>query len=360
MDFELLINRITKANEQAIKTSKSRWDSIAKPLGSLGILEESIIKISGIIGTSSVKLNKKALITMCADNGVVEEGVTQAGQEITAIVTENFTKEKATVSIMCKKNNIDLFPIDIGIYKDMDNYLDEKDGLKPFEIINRKISYGTKNLMKEPAMTKEETIKAIKVGIELVKELKNQDYNIIATGEMGIGNTTTSSSIAAVLLNKDVKEVTGKGAGLSNEGLNRKINVINEAIKINKPNPNDPLDVLCKLGGFDIAGLVGVFIGGAVYKIPILIDGFISAVAALVAYKINPLIKDYMLASHVSKEPAGKMLLDYLGLKPFLNAEMCLGEGSGAICAIPILELSLEVYNKMSSFNEFDFKYIPL
>lgn len=351
---------ITKADEKAKLEARKRWDSIAKPLRSLGLLEEAIIKIAGCYGTSNVNINKKALITMCADNGIVLEGVTQTTQEITALVAENFTKDKATVSIMCKKLGVDLFPIDIGIYRDLDSYLLEDNGLKPFNLINRKISYGTKSFFKEAAMTKEDTIKAIDVGIDLVKNLKDMGYNIIATGEMGIGNTSTSSAVAAVFLEEKVERVTGKGAGLSDEGLERKIFVIKEAIKKQKPNKEDVIDVLSKVGGLDIAGLVGVYLGGAIYKIPIIIDGFISAVAALGACKINPLVKDYILPSHVSKEPAGRLILEELGLKPLLNLEMCLGEGSGAIALMPILELACEVYNKMSNFNEFGFEYVPL
>ena len=361
MKLEEILKNIEDIDEKSMDEADRRWDSIAKPLKSLGLLEGAIIKIAGIIKNSRVSLDKKALIIMCADNGVVKEGVTQTGQEVTANVTENFTNEKATTSIMAKSIGVDVFPVDIGVYRDMDDTINDNEKIQPFKILNRKIAYGTNDILKGPAMTRNDAIKAINVGLSLVKHLKNCGYNIIATGEMGIGNTTTSSAMASVLLNRPVEEVTGKGAGLTSEGLERKINVIKEAIKLNKPDCNDPIDVLAKVGGYDIAGLVGVFIGGAVYNIPIVIDGFISAVAALTASRIEPKVKQYMLPSHVSKEPAGKMLLDALGLKPFITCEMCLGEGSGAVAVLPILDMACIVYNKMSSFNDIGIEeYKPL
>lgn len=361
MKLEEILKNIEDIDEKSMDEADRRWDSIAKPLKSLGLLEGAIIKIAGIIKNSRVSLDKKALIIMCADNGVVEEGVTQTGQEVTANVTENFTDEKATVSIMSKSIGVDVFPVDIGIYRDMDGALKEDEEIKPFNILNRKIAYGTDNMLKGPAMTRENAVKAIEIGISLVKHMKNCGYDIIATGEMGIGNTTTSSAIASILLNEPVESVTGKGAGLTSSGLERKIQVIKESIKLNSPNANDPLDVLSKVGGYDIAGLVGVFIGGAVYNIPIVIDGFISAVAALVASRIEPKTIQYMIPSHVSKEPAGKMLLDALALKPFITCEMCLGEGSGAVALFPILDMACTVYNKMSSFDDIGIEeYKPL
>lgn len=354
MNLEKALEKITSSNKDIIKESIKRWDSIAKPLRSLGFLEEAIAKIAGMTENVNINIDKKALIIMCSDNGVVKEKVTQTGSEVTAIVAENFTKKKATVSIMAEVSKTDVFTVDIGIEMDMENSLDINEDIIPFKILNRKVSYGTKNLYVEPAMTREETISAIEVGINLVKELKNKGYNIIATGEMGIGNTTTSSAIASVLLDMPVELVTGKGAGLSSKGLERKIHVIKESIKLNKPNREDPLDVLSKVGGLDIAGLVGVFIGGAAFKIPIVIDGFISAVAALIAVRIKPEVIDYILPSHMSKEPAGKILLKELALTPFINCGMFLGEGTGAIAVFPLLEMACNVYKDMSTFSEID------
>lgn len=361
MNLENAIKQITPSNKEVMEECINRFDGIAKPLRSLGTLEEAIVKIAGMTENINVDINKKALIIMCADNGVVKEQVTQTGSEVTAIVAENFTKRKATVSIMAEVSKTDIFPVDIGMIKDIEGSLGINEDVVPFKILNRKISYGTSNMFTQAAMTREETIKAIEVGINLVEKLKNKGYKIIATGEMGIGNTTTSSSIASVLLDEPVELVTGKGAGLSSKGLDRKIHVIKEAIKLNKPKESDPIDVLSKVGGLDIAGLVGVFIGGATFKIPIVIDGFISATAALVAVRMQPLVIDYILPSHVSKEPAGEMVLKALGLTPFITCGMFLGEGTGAVAVFPILDMACNVYKDMSTFSQIDVEeYVPL
>ncbi|MEE1196590.1 MAG: nicotinate-nucleotide--dimethylbenzimidazole phosphoribosyltransferase [Lachnospiraceae bacterium] len=339
MDIREICKNILPVDKAAAAESQRRWNSIAKPLHSLGKLEDAIIKIAGITGDPVMHLEKKGLITMCADNGIVEEEVTQTGQEVTAIVTDNFLTGAATASVMCQKAGADIFPVDIGVAADTN-------------AISKKIAYGTKNFVKEPAMTREQAEKAILVGIQMVEDLKTRGYGILATGEMGIGNTTTSSAAASVLLKKPVEEVTGYGAGLSSEGLNRKINAIKKGIALHKPDPEDAVDVLAKVGGFDLAGIAGVFIGGALFRVPILIDGFISAVGALCAVKICPEVKDFMLATHVSKEPAARMIMDALGLDAPLHCDMCLGEGTGAVAFFPILDLANEVYSKMSTFND--------
>lgn len=348
MTVEQAVSLVTAADEEAKEACKRRWDSIAKPLNSLGKLESYLIKIAGMTGTSAISLDKKALVVMCADNGVVEEGVTQTGQEVTAIVSENFLKEQATASIMCRETGTNIFPVDIGIATDTN-------------IINKKIAYGTRNMTKGPAMTREEAEKAILTGIEMVGELKEKGYKIIATGEMGIGNTTTSSAVVSVLTGLPVETVTGRGAGLSTEGLSRKINAISRAVEINRPDPEDGIDVLSKVGGFDLAGLAGVFLGGAVHKVPVVIDGFISAAAALAAVRICPAAREYMLASHVSKEPAACMLLEKLELEAALHCDMCLGEGTGAVALMPLLNLACAVYNGMSTFQDINVEeYKPL
>lgn len=338
-ELEQLLQQIKPLHKEAMIESQNRWNAIAHPLHSLGKLEDFIIQVAGITGNPRMYLDKKALVIMCADNGVVEEGVTQTGQEVTAIVAENFLTKKASAAIMCQVANGDIFPVDIGIARDTD-------------IINKKIAYGTKNMVKEPAMTREEVLQAIGVGIEIVRELKEKGYGVIATGEMGIGNTTTSSAITAVLLEQPAEVVTGVGAGLSKEGLERKIQVIKKAISLHKPNKNDCIDVLSKVGGLDIAGLVGVFLGGGIYKVPIVIDGFISGVAALCAVHLCEGVKEYMIASHLSKEPATKMVLDAIGGNPFLDCEMHLGEGTGAVTAFPLLTMGCAVYQGMTTFDK--------
>lgn len=343
------IKIIQPLDQEAMKAAKEQWDSIAKPLGSLGKLEENIIRIAGIQRSKQVIINKKALVIMCADNGVVEEGVTQSGQEVTAIVAENFLDVKSCAAIMCKDTGTDILPIDIGMATDTPR------------VEKRKIAYGTRNMAREPAMTRQEATAAIETGIRIAGELKEKGYHILATGEMGIGNTTTSSAVTSVLCGIEPECVTGRGAGLSTEGLQRKINVIKKAVKLHNPNQEDPIDVLSKVGGFDIAGLTGLYLGGAANRMPVVIDGFISATAALVAGRLCPGALDYMLASHASKEPAGTLLLDLLKKSPSLTCDMCLGEGTGAVALFPLLSMGLRIYQEMSTFSEINMEnYVPL
>ena len=331
MKLEEALRKIRPADRRSMEEARARWRTVGKPLFSLGRLEDAVIRMAGIKGTSSYTLEKKALVILCADNGVVEEGVTQTGQEVTAIVTENFTKKAASVCFMSEVAGVDLFPVDIGVARDVDHVT------RP----EYKVAYGTKNMARGPAMSREEAERAILTGIRLVQELAEKGYDIIATGEMGIGNTTTSSAVVSVLLGR-----------LTTEGLRRKVDAIRRAVRLNAPDPADAVDVLAKVGGLDIAGLAGVFLGGAVCHIPIVIDGFISSAAALCAARIAPDCGDYMMPSHRSNEPAGGMVLEALGLSPFIDCGMSLGEGSGAVAVLPLLEMGLEVYNRMSTFEE--------
>ena len=336
----LTIARDGSPDTEAEKAAADRQKVLAKPTGALGKLEDISIQMAGITGRVKNEISKKAIVIMSADNGVVEEGVTQTGQEITALVAESFLQTKAASSIMCRTVNCDIFPVDVGVATDV-------------SILNRKIAYGTKNMAKEPAMTREQAIQAIETGIEVACMMKEKGYQIMATGEMGIGNTTTSSAIASVLLDLPVEKMTGRGAGLSTEGLNRKIQVIKHAIEIHKPDKADPIDVLAKVGGFDIGGIAGLFLGGAACHMPVVIDGVISATGAVLAAAICPQAKDYMLASHVSKEPAGQLILEALGKDAPLHCDMCLGEGTGALNLFPLLDTGLAVYHGMSDFHNF-------
>ncbi len=341
-EFYELLNTVAPAIESAALSAKRRWDLIAKPIGSLGLLEDSIIRIAALTGSDDVQLKKRAVFVFCADNGVVSEGVTQTGPEVTAIVAENLTRGDTSVCRMAAVARAEVVPVDMGMLTASKNE----------RILDRRIASGTKNMVLGPAMTKEDAVKGIRHGIELVREFKEKGFGIIATGEMGIGNTTTSSAVAAVLLGKPVTSVTGRGAGLSDDGLVRKISAIERAIKLNEPDPSDPLDVLSKLGGFDIAGMTGAFIGGAIYRVPIIIDGFISAVSALIAKRLCPNAACAMFPSHVSAEPAGTMVLDELGLKALITAGMRLGEGTGAVALLPLLDMGLAVYNGMPTFDD--------
>lgn len=325
---------------KAMQKSHEHWNSIAKPLNSLGILEKYIMQIAGITGNPDVKLNKRCAVIMCADNGVVCEGVTQTGSEVTSIVANAIADGTSNINRMAQTFNADVIAVDMGINSDIKND----------KVINRKIAYGTKNIARESAMTLKQAEQAISYGIDVVRDLKNKGTDIIVTGEMGIGNTTTSSAVASVLLGVAPELVTGKGSGLDEVRFKHKIETVRKAIETNSPDKNNPLDVLSKLGGFDIAGMTGLFLGGAVYRVPVIIDGVISAVSALLAYRINPESRNFMLCSHVSKEPAGKMILDETGLKPIINAELCLGEGTGGILLLPMLDGALSVYNSAHKF----------
>ena len=335
-DLEQVIRQIRPLDEHAMEQAKKQWNSIAKPLHSLGKLEEHIIRIAGITGDPDVKIEEKALIVMCADNGVVEEGVTQTGQEVTAIVAENFLSGETSAAIMCKKAGARILPIDIGM-------------AGKTKVPGHKVACGTRNFAKEPAMTRDQALQSILTGVRIVEEQKKAGVELLATGEMGIGNTTTSSAVLAALLQIDPEKVTGRGAGLTSAGLLRKIQVIRQALALHKPDANDPVDVLAKVGGFDIGGLAGVYLGAAKMRLPVLIDGFISGTAALLACRLCPEAKEYMIASHKSKEPGMQILLKALGLSASLDCDMCLGEGTGAVAFFPVLDMAA-VYRQMSTF----------
>ena len=340
MILDEAVKKVRPLDEKAMEGARKRWDSIAKPLHSLGELENMLTQIAGITGTLEVRVEKKAVVAMCADNGVVEEGVTQTGQEVTAVVAENFLEGTTTCCVMCRQCGAELFPVDVGMVTDTKVRTDLK------------VAYGTRNMTREPAMTRDQAIRGIEAGIAMAEELKEKGYQVLATGEMGIGNTTTSSAVAAVLLGKPVEDMTGRGAGLTSEGLVRKINAIKKAIALNNPDRSDAIDVLTKVGGLDIAGMAGVFIGGAALGMPVVMDGFISCVSALIAVKICPQVSDHIIASHVSKEPAAQLLLKELGKEAIIHAGMCLGEGTGAVALFPMMDLSCAVYNSMSTFGD--------
>ena len=351
MTLEEVVRGIAPADQAAMEQARRRWDSIAKPLGSLGLLEEAVVRMAGITGSPDVDISRRAVVVMCADNGVVARGVTQTGQEVTAIVAENMSSGDTSVCAMARAANAQVVPVDVGVARP----------LAGARVVQRNIRRGTADMTLGPAMTRSEAERAVLVGVEAAQGLCARGINLLATGEMGIGNTTTSSAIAAVLLDRPVEDMTGRGAGLSSEGLQRKIAAIRTAVSVNRPDPADVLDVLHKVGGLDIAGLAGVFLGGALCRVPVLVDGFISSVAALAAARLCPACKDYMLGSHASEEPASKLVLSALGLRPFLYAGMRLGEGTGAVAVMPLLDMGLAVYREMATFEDTNIEaYQPL
>ena len=342
VSLETVLKGIKPIDKEAVKSAKAHWDRVAKPLNSLGVLEEDICRIAGVKRREEFSLDKKCIVIMCADNGIVAEGVTQTGQDVTAAVAKNMAARRSCVCLMAACAGAEVLPVDVGIAADMTET----------GILDRKIAWGTRDFLKEPAMTRKEAVKALEVGIEAAGILHEKGCDLAGTGEMGIGNTTTSSAVASVLLGQPVETMTGRGAGLSSDGLTRKIQAIKKAIDLNKPDAKDSIDVLAKVGGLDIAGMAGVYLGGAALQIPVLIDGFISGVAALVAARLCPEAADYMIASHVSKEPAAHLVLDELGKEAVLHADMCLGEGTGAIALCPFLDMGATLYNTLSTFDD--------
>ena len=333
----------------AMARAKAHWDGIAKPLDGLGKLETAIVRIAGLTGSENVRIDRRTVLVLCADNGIVKEGVTQTDASVTATMARRISEHRSSVCLMAKTARADVIPVDLGM-------LTRAEGVRDLHVAD-----GTANMANGPAMTKEQALAAIEAGVLLAKERADAGDSILVTGEMGIGNTSTSAAIASVLLNLPVEAVTGRGAGLSDAGLLKKRDAIRRAIGKNRPDPKDAFDVLCKLGGFDLAGLAGLYIGAAMRRVPILIDGLPSSVAALVSARLVPNCVTAMLASHCSKEPVARAILDALGLEPVLFADMKLGEGTGAVCMLPLLDMALSVYHGSVSFAETGIgQYVPL
>ncbi len=351
MTYEEALSSITELDQEAMEKAQARLDSLTKPLGSLGRLEDIVKQIAGITKKPFPTVKKKAVIIMCADNGVVEEGVSSCPKSVTSSVTQNFTKGFTGINVFTRHSGADTVVVDIGVDDDIDCA----------GVLDRKIRKGTWNIAKGPAMTRDEAIAAIGVGIEMVEILSKRDVNLLGTGEMGVGNTTTSSAIAAVLTGNSAEDMVGRGAGLSQEDFRNKIEVVKRAIEINKPDSSDALDVLIKLGGFDIAGLTGCFLGAAAFRIPILIDGFISAAAALVAIRLKPGCRDFIFPSHGSAEPGNIRIMQELGFEPMMNLGMRLGEGTGAALAFHVIDAAIAAYNQMGTFGDANIEqYQPL
>ncbi len=324
-----------------MEAAQERLDSLTKPLGSLGRLEELAKQIVGISAKEMPELRNKVIFTLAADHGVTEEGVSAYPKEVTAQMVYNFVRGGAGINVLAKHAGVRVVVVDMGVAEDLK--------ASP-ELVIRKIAYGTKNMAKGPAMTKDEAVKSIEAGIAVFEEEFKKGIDIIGTGEMGIGNTTTASAITAVFTGKSVEELTGRGAGVDDKGLKNKIEIIKKAIQVNQPDTGDAIDVLSKVGGFEIAGLAGIILAAAARKVPVMIDGFISGAAALVAYKIEPKVKDYMIASHCSVEIGHRIILDYIGLEPILDLNLRLGEGTGAALGISLADAAVKILTQMATF----------
>jgi nicotinate-nucleotide--dimethylbenzimidazole phosphoribosyltransferase len=360
--FELL-ETIEDLDRDGMEAARKREESLAKPPGSLGKLEDIAVQLSGISGRLHNTVDKSCIAIMCSDNGVVEEGVSSAPQFVTLAQTINFTRRLTGVGTLAKYFDVDLLTVDLGINADLPKELLAAEPLEKAgselrvinKIVDRKIRKSTSNLAKEPAMTREEAIQALSTGIEMAREIKKAGYTIFGIGEMGIGNTTTSSAILSALTGLPASETVGKGGGITDSSFARKREIIDDVSQkygFHGQENIDVIDVLSKVGGFDIAAMTGAFLGAAVYRLPVVIDGFISIVAAFTAMKIAPLAKEFMIASHVSKEQGYAHALKALGLPPMLNLDMRLGEGSGCPLAFQIIRGACAVMNQMATFEE--------
>ena len=349
-ELKNLLAAVTPPDEAARAAAHAHWAALAKPLGGLGRLEGMVEDVAALTGDPVPDVSRRAVLVLCADNGVVAQGVSQTDASVTRAVLENLTARRTSVCRIAAAAHCDVVPVDMGIA-----------GAPVPGAADCRITAGTADFTTGPAMTRAQAVQAIAAGIALVRAQKQNGAQLLATGEMGIGNTTTSSAVAAVLLGQEPVVMTGRGAGLSDAGLQKKIHAIETAVAVNRPDPADVLDVLHKVGGLDIAGLAGVFLGGALCHTPVLVDGFISSVAALVAARLCPACKDYMLGSHASEEPASRLVLSELGLRPFLYAGMRLGEGTGAVAVMPLLDMGLAVYREMATFEDTNIEaYQPL
>ncbi len=337
------IKMIKPLDKEAMAAARARQDILTKPAGSLGRLEELSIQLAGIQGKSRPNIEKKAIITMAGDHGVVDEKVGNWPREVTAQMVANFLRGGAGINVLARQISARIIFVDMGVASD----------LKPDpKLIVRKIDYGTKNMCRGPAMSAAQADKAIETGVEIVGGEAEKGLDILGTGDMGIGNTTASSAVFAALSGKNVEEVTGRGTGLSDEQLAHKIEVIKRALAVNRPDPSKPHDVLGKVGGFEIGGLAGVMLGAAARRIPVVIDGFISGAAALIATSLAPQVKEYIIAAHCSAEAGHAAMLKYMGLKPLVNLDMRLGEGTGAALGIFIAEAAARTLNEMATFAE--------
>ena len=339
MDLESLVKKIKPADQDAMAKARERQAQLAKPPGSLGRLEDLSVQLAGITGKVHNQVDDQHLLVFAADNGVVEEGVSCAPQSVTLMQTVNLTRAKTGASALAKYFGCKITVCDVGVCVDVP----EK------KVLNRKIAYGTNNLAKGPAMTRDQALQGILTGAELAE---NTPADVFGVGEMGIGNTTTSSAVLAVLLHLDVEAVTGRGGGVTDDSFRKKKQVIRQSISLNQPDPQDPVDVLAKVGGFDICAMCGAFLGAAASRRPVVIDGFISAVAALCAYRLCPAVRDYLIPSHASFEIGYKLAMEEMGLEPILLLGMRLGEGSGCPLAFQVLQAACAVINGMATFDQ--------
>ncbi len=337
-----VISAVPLLRQEWYERANQRLNSLTKPPGSLGRLEEIGARIVAIREEERPDCSKKVIFTLAADHGVTEEGVSAYPKAVTRQMVLNFLSGGAAINVLCHHCGIDVVIVDIG----MEGDTDEMEGL-----VKRKVAQGTKNMACGPAMSETEMYTALEVGIDLARHAAENGSELIGTGEMGIGNTTAASAITAVLTRRPVSDVTGRGTGVDESGLRRKIQVIERAIAVNRPDPSDPLEVLRRVGGLEIAGLVGLILGAAGRRIPVVVDGFISGAAAAIACALQPRVKDFLFAAHRSSEPGHSALLEFIGQVPLLDLQMRLGEGTGGALCMTLIEAAAKLLNEMATFS---------
>jgi len=338
--LESTVKGIRPLDEAAMRAARDMLDAKLKPPGSLGRLEDIAVKLAGITGRTGVSIGKKTIMVMCADNGVTEEGVSSFPADISALVAETMLKGISGVSVLARHAGADLRVVDLGLFR----------GVNDARMLNRRIRAGTSNMANGPAMSREEAVRAIETGIETTISAIESGARILGTGEIGIGNTTTASAVVHAMTGEGLDSVVGRGAGLTDDGLRHKKEIIRRAMELNGPDPDDAVDVLSKVGGFDIAGLAGCYLAAASARTPIVIDGFIAGAAAVAACGIHPGARDFMFTSHASVEPGVAAVSRSLGLPPMLALDMRLGEGTGAALGFHVIEAAVKIMNEMGTF----------
>ena len=341
--IESTIARIKPVSQELLQQAQSRLDNKTKPLGSLGRLEEFARRIVAISGNTDPDISKKVVFTFAGDHGVTEEGVSLFPREVTPQMVLNFLSGGAGVNVLARHVGADVRVVDVGVDYDFGGVAG---------LLHKKVARGTKNFAKGPAMTREETIAALMVGIELADQCRVEGIGLVGTGEMGIGNTTPSSAIISVISGKSVAEVTHRGTGIGDAALVNKIRVIEQGIQVNAPDPSDPLDVLTKVGGLEIAAIAGLVLGCAANSIPVVIDGFISTAGALIASELHPHVRDYIFAAHESVEIGHSFMLKRIGVEPILDLQFRLGEGTGAALAMTLIDAGVKVLKEMATFEQ--------
>jgi len=326
-----------------MQSARARQDILTKPQGSLGRLEELSVQVAGITGQPIPQIKHKVALVMVGDHGVVEEGVSAYPQSVTAQMVENFLRGGAAINVLSRQMGVRVVVVDIGVATDLPSHPD---------LINKKIARGTSNLARGMAMTRTQAIQALDIGAGIIEDQIENGFDILATGEMGIGNTTPSTAIAAVLTGRPVEEIAGHGTGVNQAGLQRKIQVVRLALEINHPDPKDGIDVLAKVGGFEIGGLAGAILAAASNRRPVVIDGFISTAAAMIAVSLAPQVRDYLIAAHTSQEKGHHLMMEWLNVNPLLDLKMRLGEGTGAVIAISLVEAACKLLSEMATFSE--------